>query len=92
MITADPIDQRKPPGEGRRILDQVGAGRIVDPKQRLAARKNVFRAPFEHLIRTNLEPGRVLQVHLHELHRQQTHAEGEQENHQEYYNAISKHG
>ena len=89
MITCDFVGQRNECGECWRILGQVSACCIVDPEEFLASVEDVARLPIKLRVRPDLKPSGIVQVRAHELQREDTHANRDEQQRKEYRELFS---
>ena len=55
-------------------MDEVRARWVVDPEESLPAVENVARLSIKLCVRASLKPGRVVEVRTHELKREDSYA------------------
>ena len=79
MIAGDFVDQGDERGECRWILGQIGASRIVDPEKSLTTVEDIARLAIKLRIRSDLKPRRVVKMRTHELQREDTHADRDEQ-------------
>ena len=79
MVAGDFVDECEECRESGGILGQICARGIVDPEKTLAAVEDVARLAIEFCVGAGLEPGGIVEMCAHELQREDTHANREQQ-------------